>query len=311
MSNQRPTQVQNGKAFEFAVATAAAEFLGAEIIDGTEKQLSEQCFGLIGDKKRERFQKAARLAVQHVLSLEQRHLSNSTNAQIRFNNDRSGQRGDVRDVIVDINGFELGISCKTNHDAFKHSRLSGENDFVKNWELSSEGCSSQYWEAVRPLFSELALIRKTSNGEAQFKEIGDVPKRFYWPVLDAFETELLRLTGQGHDSSQDVTTRLARYIIGKYDFYKIINRSARKSVEILAFNTVGSLSVPRTRLPDHVVGVDRINGSKYSKNVRLNRGYTFNFRIHNASRRVEPSLKFDITAVSLPPSEVYTNHISV
>jgi len=53
-----------------------------------------------------------------------------------------------------------------------------------------------------------------------------------------------------------------------------------------------------------------LDGGRYSKTVRFNRGFTFNFRIHSASSRVEPSLKFAVSAISLPPSEIYTNHIT-
>ena len=98
-------------------------------------------------------------------------------------------------------------------------------------------------------------------------------------------------------------------LVGQQDFYKVIDRSKHGVVEIMAFNFNDDLSVTRTRFPDYVIGVDRLNGGQYSKTVRLSRGFTFNFRIHSASSRVEPSLKFDITAVSLPPAEVYQNHI--
>ena len=42
--------------------------------------------------------------------------------------------------------------------------------------------------------------------------------------------------------------------------------------------------------------------------VSLNEGWQISFRIHNASSRVEPSLKFDINLVSAPHS-LFTNHL--
>ena len=63
-------------------------------------------------------------------------------------------------------------------------------------------------------------------------------------------------------------------------------------------------------MPKFVIAIDEYDGGLYSKTVRLERGMTFNFRIHLASKSVEPSLKFDVQAVSLPASEIYTNHIN-
>ena len=41
------------------------------------------------------------------------------------------QKGDVRAVVIKRKAAKIGISSKTNHDAFKHVRLSGKADFVK------------------------------------------------------------------------------------------------------------------------------------------------------------------------------------
>lgn len=309
MPSDRPTQVENGKAFEFAIASAFSQQLDSPIKAGRELELSKRCFEKIELKKQKRFHRSAVTAVAHILQLEDARFGPRPRVRIRFNNDREGQSGDVRDVIVEHSDIELGVSCKTNHDAFKHSRLSSKIDFVKKWGLSSEGCSDAYWTRIRPVFVELAEIRSASESTALWSRLERVPERFYWPVLDAFETELLRLTGHGAGSAREVTRRLVAYLVGNQDFYKVIDRSKNGSVEVLAFNFNGTLSVVKTRFPELVIGVDRLNGGQYSKTVRLSRGFTFNFRIHSASSRVESSLKFDVTAVSLPPSEVYTSHL--
>jgi len=311
MLPNKPTQVENGKAFEFAIASAFSAQLDAPIKAGRELELSKRCFEKIEPEKQKRFHRSAVAAVAHILQLEDAQFRPRPRVRIRFNNDREGQSGDVRDVLVEHSNNELGVSCKTNHDAFKHSRLSGKIDFVKKWGLSTDGCSDAYWTSIRPVFGELAEIRSASDSTAQWSHLERVPERFYWPVLDAFEIELLRLTGHGAGSAKEVTKHLVAYLVGSQDFYKVIDRSKVSAVEVLAFNFNGTLSVVRTRFPELVIGVDRLNGGRYSKTVRLSRGFTFNFRIHSASSRVEPSLKFDITAVSLPPSEVYTNHLKL
>jgi hypothetical protein len=311
MPTREQSQVENGKAFEFAVATAFSSLLGIEIEASRELENSANSFLRIDLEKQVRFQKSASLAVGHIKELEAKRFGSQQPVGIRFNSDREGQRGDVRDVVVELSDSELGVSCKTNHGAFKHSRLSGKIDFVKKWGLASSGCSQTYWNTVSPIFEELSEIRESSNGTALWSDIDQVPERFYWPILDAFERELLELTREGSDSAPEVSRNLVSYVVGKQDFYKVIDRSRAGIVEILAFNFQDTMAVVRTRVPDHVIGIDRLNGGQYSKTVRMSRGFTFNFRIHSASSRVEPSLKFDITAISLPPSEVYTNHIKL
>ncbi len=302
------SQVDNGKAFEYAVANALAEVLDIPIIDSPEYQNTKSSYEKVISKLQERFPIAASLAVQHIVEKESINLATKGPQGIWIASDSLGQKGDVRDVVVQCRDSEIGISCKTNHDDFKHSRLSGTANFVKKWGLDPDGCSQEYWTAVKPVFDELKTIKKNSNATALWSDQRDVPNRFYWKVLDAFESELLRLTSPSAARSSEVTKSLISYIIGSNDFYKVISRPDQ--VEIQGFNLNGTLSVPKTRFPEHVIAIDRLDGGQYSKTVRFNRGFTFNFRIHSASSRVEPSLKFAVRAISLPPAEIYTNHIS-
>lgn len=302
------SQVDNGKAFEFAVAEALSKQLGIPVAESPEYNNTKGSFEKVSIQLQERFPKAARLAVEHILEKESKNISSKEPLKIWVAGDALGQKGDVRDVVIKCKDGEIGISCKTNHDAFKHSRLSGKADFVKTWGLDPAGCSQEYWNAVRPLFAELSLIRKESGAKALWSDQEDVPGRFYWKVLDAFEAEILRLTAPDAPRASEVSKNLISYIIGNQDFYKVISRPDQ--VEIQGFNLNGTLAVAKTRFPEHVIGIDRLNGGQYSKTVRFNKGFTFNFRIHSASSRVESSLKFDVKAISLPPSEIYTNHIS-
>jgi len=301
-------QVDNGKAFEFAVAQALSTQLKIPIAESPEFSNTRNSFEKVTAQLQKRFPMAATLAVNHILEKESKNLSRSHPTGIWVAGDSLGQKGDVRDVVIKCKDAEIGISCKTNHDAFKHSRLSGKADFVKSWGLDPAGCSPAYWAAVKPVFTELTQIRKESGAKALWSDQKEVPERFYWKVLDAFEAEILRLTAADAPRASEVSKNLISYIIGNHDFYKVISRPDQ--VEIQGFNLNGTLAVSRTRFPEHVIGIDRLNGGQYSKTVRFNRGFTFNFRIHSASSRVESSLKFDVKAISLPPAEIYTNHIS-
>lgn len=97
-----------------------------------------------------------------------------------------------------------------------------------------------------------------------------------------------------------------RYLVGKQDFYKVVSR--RGGIVIHGFNLNGTLNITATKLPTRIIAISNLNGSQYSKNIIFNEGWTFNFRIHNASSRVESSLKFDVNAIALPP-RLYQNHI--
>ncbi len=121
-------------------------------------------------------------------------------------------------------------------------------------------------------------------------------KTIYWDILNAFADELSRVM---EAAKGELGPQLIAYLIGRQDFYKVVSRP--RAVEIFGFNFFGTLSgTPRTRMPDSILRIDDKNGGTYSKTVRFSHGFTVNFRIHNASSRVEPSLKFDIKALAWP-----------
>lgn len=302
------TQVVNGKAFEWATALTLSDILGVEILDTPEAGVARNCFSNVESELRDRFIQNSQLGVEHILLRESRSPAISGASSIRLARDASGQKGDVRDVIISNSSRdEIGISCKTNHSDFKHPRLSDKIDFVKQWGLSVEGCSTTYWQAVKPIFESLRDLKAVSDGSALWSDLPDKHNEVYMPILNAFEIELHRLMDQGSDSSALSSRALSRYTIGSNDFYKLI--SEKSGVKIQAFNMEGSLSGKRTALPEYLLGTDAIDGSKESITVRMNKGYAFNFRLHNASSRIEPSLKFAVSAAGLPPTEIYQNHI--
>jgi hypothetical protein len=292
------SQVQHGKGFEWAVALAAKERLGIALIDSDEARHAASCYSELPSAKQQSFRACAEKAIAYVTDIEQ--LRPDSAGKVGLSQDSAGAHGDVRDVILSLNGRELGISCKTNHEAFKHSRLSGKIDFVKKWGLGS-GCSAEYWAAVRPLFSELAVLRKQSFAQKKWSELPHYQARYYIPILAAWRTELLRVAGGDDPGSKIAATALCRYLIGEIDFWKVVSRPDQ--VRLYAFNTNKSLGTNKTVLPNRILGIDNHDRSQYSMTVRMNEGYQFNFRLHNASSRVEASLKFDVQSEGLP------NHI--
>lgn len=289
-----PSQVENGKAFEWAVGLSLSSF-GLLLTENTSSVQNHKCYNLINDKQKLLFQKNASHAVKHILDKERIY-----SGRFQFLSDSRGQFGDVRDIVISTKDKTFGLSCKTNHSAYKHSRLSDTVDFVLKWGLNPIGCSNHYKKIVGDIFGKLRDIKKQSKGSALWSDQHNVPSSYYWPVLDAFEDEVLRV------ESPTMCRNFVQYLIGIHDFYKIISRKSK--VEITGFNTQRVLNVSSIKLPDRIISIRNKNGSQYSKTITFNNGWEFNFRIHNASSRVEPSLKFDISATSLPP-KLYQHHI--
>ena len=299
-------QLRNGKGFEWAIAIELAAALTVTIADNSHSRNALAQYESLPLQKRRQFDTAARLAVEHILEKERPKFSASQPTQVRIAGDSEGVAGDVRDVsLLSARDIIFGISCKSNHAAFKHSRLSATIDWVRAWGLDARGASEQYWRVVNPVFEELKDIQVSSDKQALWAKLPNKAFDYYEPVLASFTRELTLLNA-GPQASQ-VSSSLARYVIGHEDFYKVIVRA--REVKIMAFNFNGTLAVRKSKLPTSVLSIDRLEGGRHSINVRFDRGYTLNFRIHNAASAVEPSLKFDIQAKSLPSEEIYQHHI--
>ena len=79
----------------------------------------------------------------------------------------------------------------------------------------------------------------------------------------------------------------------------------KKSIAILmAAITLASCQsykkVPIVKLPTRLVALEFKPGSDNTVEMYLDNGWQLSFRIHNASTKVEPSLKFDVQFVSMP-----------
>lgn len=142
-------------------------------------------------------------------------------------------------------------------------------------------------------------------------------ERFYVPILEAFMNELQRLDSANADV---IPNRLLGYLLGRHDFYKIITRDIRKITQIQAFNLYGTLNrnagnlrpqirVPQLSLPNRFFNVNFKPGSRNTIHIVCNEGWTISMRIHSASTIVEPSLKFDVTLIGIPP-KLYTHYES-
>jgi hypothetical protein len=236
--------------------------------------------------------------------------------QLEIVADVAGKTGDVRDVLAirSLQKWEIGISAKNNHRAVKHPRLSNTIDFGKDW--LGFPCSDEYFLATKPIFDNLAKLRTASKATQKWDTLGDYHTSIYVPILEAFRTELLRLD---KENPGVVAQRLVEYLIGNQDFYKVIK--GKNKVEIQAYNLHGTLNLPfenikpkakiqRLKFPNRLIEVVYQDNSQTTLLVTLNEGWQISFRIHNASSRIEPSLKFDINLVSAPHS-LFSNQLFI
>jgi len=301
---KKPTQTDFGRAFEWAVGCSIQRQTSALIIPSAFSKIAENSYEKMNEKTKESFIKSADIAIEHILEKENALIVLSQDKKITFNTDSAGKHGDVRDVLLHVGDKVLGISCKHNHQALKHSRLSGKCDFIKVWGIDVNGCSADYWDKVKPLFTKLAKLRKESNRTMLWDEVSDKANEYYWPVLDAWTDEIKSLCEQSTQKQAEVCKSIIAYLVGKHDFYKVICEG-QKRVSIQGFNFNNTLATRKTKYPDSINAINNKNGGQYSKTIVFNHGYSINFRIHSASSKVESSLKFDVNAIGLPVNEVY------
>lgn len=312
------SQTELGKAYEFACLCAIASALQDDQSVVTEENAPYHTalnayVGLSDDEQR-RLLYAANAAARVIVRLEPQltHAGVNTPLYLSLQADAQGIAGDVRDVLCirRQNGWQIGLSCKHNHHAVKHSRLSATIDFGAEW--FGYGCSQQYFEEVVPLFEELRRMRdeaRANHARACWNELPDKAERYYLPVLRSFMDELNRLA-TAHD---DVPTALVRYLIGRHDFNKVITDDSRRTTRVEAINLGGTLNrpaedchsivdVPTLRLPTCFYHVGMKPNSDNTVIVVCDEGWTISMRIHSASTEIEPSLKFDVNLISLPGS---------
>ena len=73
-------------------------------------------------------------------------------------------------------------------------------------------------------------------------------------------------------------------------------------------NIKAKAKVSKLKLPSRLIEISFKPNSKTTLLAYFDEGWQISFRIHNASSKVESSLKFDINLVSSPHT-LFTNHI--
>lgn len=320
-----PTQVENGKAFEYAIAKAYSDFLESENIsvwlqDNDAFRHARNCYEIQDPVGQQGFYLAAQKTIETMVAIEPGLVTAKNNSDflnIRLAADSEGIIGDVRDVIFSrpniISSWEIGISAKNNHDAVKHSRLSPFIDFGTEWMECP--CSTVYFSEINPVFDDLMKI-KIANPKTTWADLGEAKTDdVYVPLLKAFRKEMLQLT----KSNPQASANLLHYLIGRKPFYKVIKEDRSNIVVVKAFNIGGKLNqtvngrkpVVKTdtvKLPTRIIELDFKENSETTLMMIMDEGWQISFRIHNASTYIENSLKFDIQLIGNPPI-LFTQHL--
>ncbi|MCI8316494.1 MAG: HaeIII family restriction endonuclease [Lachnospiraceae bacterium] len=300
-----------GRAYEYAwiniLYRALSEIRRTRIVDNSSLQANKRAWAVMDNDMQELFKISAHSAVDTILELEPR-MSEDDGGELllEFQKDGAGTSGDVRDIVIKRTNikWEVGLSIKHNHEAVKHSRLSHVLDFGKEW--FGVPCSAQYWADVKPIFDRLK-VEKTKG--RKWSELPDKEDGVYIPLLKAFMDEINR----AYKVDVSMPEKMVEYLIGTSDYYKVVSHDKKRMTLIHTFNMhdtlnkpskikVSAISVPIVELPTELVAIKFKGGSNNTVEIYLNNGWQLSFRIHSASTKVEPSLKFDVQFIGMPIS---------
>lgn len=308
MSNKSNNQ---GRAYEYIFLNSLFEVISkireASIEKNSSFIASKQAWETLSSQDKEIYKISALTGVSIILDLEPLIIEKSNDIlNLKIQSDDEGKKGDVRDIVI-MRGsidWEIGLSLKHNHFAVKHSRLSKKLDFGEKWYDIS--CSEEYWKKVKPIFD---FLEREKEKKTLWKEIVNKNEDVYFPLLEAFKTEILNQNRK----NIKLLENMLKYLLGKFDFYKVISIDNKKVTRVQSYNLYGTLNqdgvhekrkieIPIIILPTRIVSLDFKPNSLTTLELYLNNGWQFTFRIHNAEKEVKPSLKFDIQIVGMPTS---------
>lgn len=307
-----------GRAFEYKCLITLYEeirkFRPAVIEENSSYFAAQRAWNSVSEQLKPILAKSALAAIDTLFDFEPLIIEDGEDQlDLLIQPDSKGRAGDVRDILIIRRNirWEIGLSLKHNHFAVKHSRLGKSLDFGESW--FGVKCSDQYWKDIDPIFSYLAEEKKAGK---KWRELPAKENDVYIPLLNAFINELNRSCAL----HSDIPRKMVEYLLGEYDFYKVISVDHQRMTQIHTFNMHGTLNkpgkqtkpkekIPVATLPSRIVSLDFKPGSNNTVELYMDGGWQFSFRIHNAKTDVETSLKFDIQIVGMPTTIITVNCI--
>lgn len=305
-----------GRAFEYitliTLHSEISKIRPATIEQNSSFFAAQRAWNNISADIQNNLQRSANAYVDAIFDLEPLILEDDGDeVELLIQPDDRGVAGDVRDILIVRSGirWEIGLSLKHNHFAVKHSRLGKNLDFADRW--YGLPCSDQYWDDIAPIFNYLEAEKARRSN---WRDLPSKENDVYIPLLNAFIDEVMR----GVECDPSVPSKMVEYLLGEFDFYKVVSVDRSRASQILTFNLRGtlnqsgrrtrpSINVPVVTLPTRIVSMGFKPGSNNTVELYMDGGWQFSFRIHNASTAVETSLKFDIQIVGMPATIISIN----
>lgn len=306
MSEQSNNQ---GRAYEYICLTTLyneiSKVRSVEIEQNSAYNAAFHAWSLVSPFFQDVLTESAKSAVATIFDMEPMIIEPSDDLlKLKIQTDNQGKNGDVRDIVISRKDvlWEIGLSIKHNHFAVKHSRLAKSLDFGTKW--FNIPCSEKYWGDIKPIFDYLKIQK---DNKKNWSDLPHKDKDIYIPLLQAFIDEIKR----SNCANSEVPKRMVEYLLGEFDFYKVISIDSRRLTQIQTYNLHGKLNqasniskpkieIPIACLPTRIVSLDFKPNSTNTIELYMDGGWQFSFRIHNASTKVETSLKFDIQIVGMP-----------
>ena len=327
MAKKKASNTINGKAFEYACLNALRkrlQFHGVPVNEAASKALTtaEKAYNIIEWEERVNLDNAAETAVSLLIPLEPKLMYGPGTLLLEIAADAAaiGVDGDVRDVLCvrsedGPDGWTIGMSCKHNHEALRHPRVTERKDFGADW--IGIHCSREFMEEITPVTDSLISY---GENKVLWRNIDRKWDRYYVPILSAYMKEIRRLC----DTYKDVPGKLLSYFFGANDFYKIIMKTSARTTTLEGFNMHGTLNqhsgkrkamtrVPVIKLPTRLIDAAfKTTSSGPSKTtiiLTFDGGWAVSMRLHNKDDIAKPtSLAWDVKLEGLPPSTYVNTH---
>ena len=237
--------------------------------------------------------------------------------------DTAGAKGDVRDIDFAIyedkehDKFirDIGISCKNNHEAVKHPRITEDPDFAKVWTNNQYHCSDEFIDGMNLILDK---IDEYSKEYKKWSAVNDKMEAIYYPIITLFAKEIKRLgtynesdSLEKKESAQKFTQLFFEYMFGTQDFYKLIKEDKSRTTKVYPYNMHGTLmrpfngnkneqAVKTITMPEEIVEVRVKPNSKTTIEIYFDQ-WIVSMRLHNADTKItKTSLKFDVQIKAQP-----------
>lgn len=276
------------------------------------------------DIQRNTYDRAAKAAARYLYMAEPiLNYPKGLYSALRIMPDTAGVKGDVRDIEFTIYSdknkskkeHEIGISCKNNHEAVKHPRITEDLDFAKDWTNGEFNCSNRFIEEMKKIQKKIDNYSATYD---KWSEVSDKMDTIYYPIIKLFVKEIKRLgianktaSKQKKEAVKNFTQRFFEYMFGTQDFYKFIKDDHGEATKVYPYNMHGSLMKPykgnknkqavsSITMPEEIVEVRIKPDSKTTLEIYFDQ-WIISMRLHNADTKIKrTSLKFDVQIKAQP-----------